>query len=179
MDLRYDRQNDLHELGLLRSFRRLSLSLAAPGLLPERPVVGSFAILLSLITLLVLVGAACESNVSGTMPPAVPVLPTYATDEFTGNRACAGVGLTRLQISFKSGTPEGYVVDAGGKPLRGPLRLSWPPGYEFQRASSGLVIVSPDKTIVIADGEVLQDVSLCPMADGRQLIWDPGHLAKP
>jgi len=131
----------------------------------------------TVLTLLTIVSAYDWGSSSGGGSPSPVALPTYSANEFTGNRACAGVGLARVEISFQSGMPQGYVIDEAGKHLRGPLLLTWPPGYQLQPGQWGAVILSPDKDITIRDGDVLLEPSICPMADGRQLVWDPGHLA--
>lgn len=83
-------------------------------------------------------------------------------------------------IRFGSGNiPQGYVVDPAGNTIKGPLRLFWPPGYQVDTGPGGPTIHSRDKFVQIRDGDTLEDVSICPMADGRQLIWDPGHLLAP
>lgn len=124
--------------------------------------------------------ACSEGDSSNGGSPSPVALPTYSDAEFTGNRSCGGISLARLLIRFGSdGVPQGYLVDASGRQLKGPLVLIWPPGYTFDRQSGGTIIVSQDKTIRIRDGATLEDVGDCPMADGRHFIWDPGQLAAP
>ncbi len=144
-----------------------------------RRTAGSAA-LTGILLILVLALSACDkrsSSGSGSPPPVA--LPTYSANEFTGNRVCAGVGLARVEISFKAGIPEGYVVDGQGNHLRGPLLLIWPPGYQLQPGQPGAVILSPDNAITIRDGDVLLEPSICLMADGRQLVWDTGQMSRP
>ncbi len=145
-----------------------------------RRILGIVVVVGTVLTLLTIVSAYDWGSSSGGGSPSPVALPTYGADTFTGNRACGGIGLDRLLIRFgPDGVPEGYLVDASGRQLKGPLVLVWPPGYTFDRQPGGTIIVSQDKTIRIPDGATLEDVGDCPMADGRHFIGDPGHLMAP
>ena len=66
-----------------------------------------------------------------------------------------------------------------GAVLGGPYRLTWPPGYSLMLGNSGAEVVGPNGTPVLVDGVTIDEMGVCPWANGDYVIWNIGPPPTP
>ena len=114
--------------------------------------------------------------------PIVVTLATYAPNLFTGNVSCGVVGWSNVRLSVSPDrAPQAYLMSTATPEavLRGPYELTWPPGYSLTRGGSGAQIVGPNGTPVLPDGAIIDEMGVCPWANGDYVVWNVGAARTP
>jgi len=132
----------------------------------------------------VLLVAGCSGAAQGDVSRTtiVATLPTYAPNLFTGNVSCGGVGWSNVRLSVSPDhAPQAYLMSTATPEavLGGPYELTWPPGYSLTLGGSGAEIIGPNGTPVLPDGAIIDEMGVCPWANGQYVVWNVGPARTP
>lgn len=112
--------------------------------------------------------AACdngsEENVESQSP--APLATYVADDYYSGNRACAGIGISRLRVSISGDDVTGVSLAESGEPAGEPFPLVFPEGFYIEDRDDALIVVSRDESVALRDGDVILNVGVCPEPSG-------------